>query len=67
MEWDLAAHNADMMLDKCNWSRATCTYMKAAFLYMKMSEDKNTDLKDEVNELFRYNYDKNQIYDILSW
>ena len=29
--------------------------MKAAFLYMKMIDNKNSDLKDEVNELFRYN------------
>ena len=55
MEWGLAAHYADMMLVQNNWSKATCTYMKATFLYMKMIDNKNSDLKDEVNELFRYN------------
>ena len=53
MEWDHAAKYADMLVDQCNWSRATFTYMKASFLYMKMIDENKPDMKDEISRLFR--------------
>ena len=53
-DWSAAAHYMNIMVEKCNWSRAAFSYMKGVFIFMLIESDpsKRASREEEMLQCF---------------